>query len=67
MLCKHIFTLPQYLLQYKTNIGWEVLTWFEIVKNSLKSLGEFYKNNTWEILQSIEILYIYCMVLYTII
>lgn len=56
MLCKHIFTLPQYLLQYKTNIGWEVLTWFEIVKNSLKSLGEFYKNNTWEILQSIEIL-----------
>lgn len=56
MLCKHIFTLPQNLLQYKTNIGWEVLIWFEIVKNSLKSLGEFYKNNTWEILQSIEIL-----------
>ena len=32
------------------------VTWFEIVKNSLKSLGELYKNNTWEILQSIEIL-----------
>ena len=57
MLCKHIFTLPQYLLQNKTNIGWSrSINFFEIVKNSLKSLGEFYKNNTWEILQSIEFL-----------